>query len=190
MKFSVLLFVAFAVFSSEQQQQPIDEDLVSRPAEGIDFAGCWSDLNKADRNGNGFVTRNEYLNFIQEYGKRICFETDALTLQQISTFNTLACICRSQEGASYDCCIGDAAQIPTAGALDTSRTPTQKHYLTSVCKLTDATIDGRCPPEFVDRETPPPLLVAPPASGGGLSDGALAGTAVAAVLFIAIAIIS
>lgn len=158
------LFVAFALLptlASAQLVHPGDETLVDRPDEGIDFPGCYSDLNLADRNGDGFVKQNEYLNFIQEYGKRICFSTDRLTLQQSATFNTLACICRSQEGQPQDCCLGDNAQIPTAGSTlpIAEQTPKQKNYLTSVCKLTDATIDGRCPPKIRDRETPPPGLV-------------------------------
>jgi hypothetical protein len=128
----LLLILAAVAFSVSAQQSP-NESMVSRPSEDIDFPGCWSDLAKADRNGDGYVKENEYLNFIQEYGKRICFSTDALTLQQSATFNTLACICRSEEGSSVDCCIGDNAQIPTVGALDENRTVTQKNYLTSVC---------------------------------------------------------
>jgi hypothetical protein len=79
-----LLLILAAVYSASAQQ-PVDESLVTRPSENIDFPGCWSDLAKADRNGDGFVKQNEYLNFIQEYGKRICFSTDALTLQQSAT---------------------------------------------------------------------------------------------------------
>ena len=138
------------------QQQPLDESLIERPDQGIDFPGCYRDLDRADLNRDGFVKQNEYLRFIQEYGKRICFSTDALTLQQYSTFNTLACICRSQEGSDADCCVGAKAQIPTAGALQTiaAQTPNQRNYLTSVCKLTDATIDGQCAPVVTERGTP------------------------------------
>jgi hypothetical protein len=114
---------------------------------------CWSGLAKADRNGDGSVKQNECLNCIQEYGQRICFSSDALTLQQNATFNTLVCICRSEEGTSVDCCIGDNAHIPIAGALDKKRTLKQENYLTSVCNLKDATIDDRCPPSKQD----PPL---------------------------------
>jgi hypothetical protein len=178
---SRLLLILAAVYSASAQQ-PIDESLVTRPSENIDFPGCWSDLAKADRNGDGFVKQNEYLNFIQEYGKRICFSTDALTLQQSATFNTLACICRSEERSAVDCCIGDNAQIPIAGAMDEKRTPRQKNYLTSVCKLTDATIDGRCPPSKQERAIPPGALVAVPATSGGLSDGAMWGIIAAAAL--------
>lgn len=160
--------------------QDVDESLVDRPDKNIDFPGCYSDLAKADRNGDGYVKQNEYLNFIQEYGKRICFSTDALTLQQSATFNTLACICRSQEGTSEDCCLGDYAQIPTAGALlpENKQTPGQKNYLTSVCKLTDATIDGQCPPVKYERGVPPAALIAEPA---GPSDGLMWGLIAAAV---------
>jgi hypothetical protein len=54
--------------------------------------------------------------------------------------------------------------------MDEKRTPRQKNYLTSVCKLTDATIDGRCPPS---KHYPPCNLVAnPETNSGGLGDSA------------------
>ena len=147
------------------EEEADDESTV----EGIDFPGCYSDLNRADRNGDGWVKRNEYLNFIQEYGKRICFSTDQLTLQQSATFNTLACICRTQEGSAEDCCLGDNAQIPTAGSLlpESQQTPSQRNYLTSVCKLTDATICGQCPPSQRVRGIPPPALEGSPFQRAG-----------------------
>lgn len=172
---------AMAILSSASAQgassdAPIDETLVTRPAKDIDFPGCYSDLDKADRNGDGVVKAKEYLNFVQEYGKRICFTTDALTLQQIGTFNTLACFCRTPDPKTDNCCLGGNAQIQTAGALlpTAQQTPSQQIYLTQVCKLTDATIDGKCPPTIVARGAPPMALVAPPPAGGG-KDGLMWG---------------
>jgi len=176
-----LLSVSALFLFTGVDSQVADESLIDRPDKAIDFPGCYSDLHRADRNGDGFVKQNEYLNFIQEYGKRICFSTDALTLQQSATFNTLACICRSQEGSSTDCCLGDNAQIPTAGSLlpIEQQTPGQKNYLTSVCKLTDATIDGQCPPAVRARDPPPGALIAEP---GGISDGTMWGLIAAAIV--------
>jgi hypothetical protein len=118
------------------------------PDREINFSGCYSDLVMADGDSDGFVYSAEYLVFVQAYGKRVCAYTNELSLQQLATFNTLACICRSQDNTADDCCLGSNAQIPTSGAetpVD-QQTPNQKNYLTSVCKLTDATIDGQCPP--------------------------------------------
>jgi hypothetical protein len=181
-----VLVSAASAQSSTNTKPTTDESLIDRPNKEIDFPGCYSDLVKADRDGDGFVKQKEYLNFIQEYGKRICFSTNALTLQQSATFNTLACICRSQDNAADDCCLGKNAQIPTSGAnmpVD-KQSPNQKNYLTSVCKLTDATIDGQCPPAVRDRATPPEALVAPvPAgSGDGLMWGLIAGALALALL--------
>ena len=164
MRITLLLLVALP-FLALTKIQAIDESLVERPSRAIDFPGCYSDLNQADRNGDGFVKLNEYLFFIQEYGMRICFSTDELSLQQVATFNTLACICRSQEGSSEDCCLGDNARIPTAGTLlpVSQQTPSQRNYLTSVCKLTDATMDGQCPPSMAptvaggNEDSPSPI---------------------------------
>jgi hypothetical protein len=170
--------------SAQSSTATTDESLIDRPKEGIDYQGCYSDLNKADRNGDGFVKQNEYLNFIQEYGKRICFSTDKLTLQQSATFNTLACICRQQEGENSDCCIGKNAQIPTDGALVpiADQTPSQKNYLTSVCKLTDATIEGQCPPAVRERDVPPEALVSAPSDNNALMWGLIAGAIALALL--------
>jgi hypothetical protein len=171
MKACLLGVLAFAAAARAQQaQNDLDESLVDRWVDGIDFEGCFGDLARSDRNGDGFVKQDEYLSFVQEYGKRICFATDRLTLQQSATFNTLACICRSQEGASFDCCIGSNAQIPTSGALNPQRTRSEASYLTSVCKLTDATIDGKCPPKIRARAEPPGALTKQVGSGGG-NDG-------------------
>jgi hypothetical protein len=177
------MYIAYASAQSANSNVP-DESLVDRPTEGIDYPGCYSDLNKADRNGDGLVKRNEYLNFIQEYGKRICFSTDKLTLQQSATFNTLACICKDQEGSTEDCCIGKNAEIQTNGALTpiADQTPGQKNYLTTVCKLTDATIEGQCPPVVRDREVPPPAIVTPAGGNDALMWGLIAGAIALALL--------
>jgi hypothetical protein len=159
----VLAIAWISIVPALAQDGTIDESLVDRKSEEIDFPGCYQDLHKADLNKDGFVKQNEYLKFIQEYGKRICFQTDRLTLQQSATFNTLACLCRNQENASASCCIKDNARIMTDGALipQHKQTAGQRSYLTSVCKLTDATIDGKCPPVVRSRGVPPDGLVIP-----------------------------
>lgn len=179
MKYCLAAALALISYVSGQNSSSsnIDPSLVQRPDDGIDFPGCYSDLATADRDGNGFVKQNEYLNFIQLYGKRICFSEDALTLQQSATFNTLACICLEEKG-DPSCCLGDNARIPTSGATlpISKQTPHQQNFLTTVCKLTAATISGKCPPVVLARGAPPSALVAPlPASGGGLSKGAMWG---------------
>jgi hypothetical protein len=154
----------------------IDESLTDRWDDSLDFEGCFSDLMKSDRNGDGVVKKDEYLSFIQEYGKRICFTTDELSVQQKGVFNTLACLCASEAGNDENCCMGSNAQIPTAGVTSEKRTPKQTDFLTSVCKLTDATIDGTCRPTILDRDTPivpilPDNIVPtppPPTPAGGL----------------------
>ena len=160
------LFLLTVVYTSGIAAQNASS---TTPTDGIDYPGCYSDLHKADRNGDGFVKFDEYLTFIQEYGKRICFSTDALSLQQSATFNSLACICKTQEGSAADCCLGDNAGIPTSGALTpiADQTPSQQMYLTTVCKLTDATIEGQCPP--VVSTTPTTVSVPAPESSPSVS---------------------
>jgi hypothetical protein len=160
------LFLLTVVYTSGIAAQNTSS---TTPTDGIDYPGCYSDLHKADRNGDGLVKFNEYLNFIQEYGKRICFSTNALSLQQSATFNSLACICKTQEGSAADCCLGDNASILTSGALTpiADQTPSQQMYLTTVCKLTHATIEGHCPP--VISTTPTTVSVSAPESSPSVS---------------------
>lgn len=149
----------------------LDNSLIQYWDSSLNFTGCYEDLAASDKDGNGYVQQNEYLTFIQTYGKRKCFSEDALTLQQSGVFNSLACICRDQTGSAADCCLGDNAKIPTAGAADPSTaTPDQNTYLTSVCKLTDATIDSSCPPVVNDRGEPAVAVLNPdgtPVATGG-----------------------
>jgi hypothetical protein len=144
----------------------IDESLVNRWDDTINFEGCFKDLVKADRNGDNVIKEDEYLSFIQEYGKRICFTTDNLNVQQKGVFNSLSCLCRTNTIASLStqeqgiangqCCIGNNAQITlTSASKDKGqRSPAEQDYLTTVCKLTDATIDGKCRPVIDERDTP------------------------------------
>ncbi|GKY92929.1 hypothetical protein MPSEU_000261900 [Mayamaea pseudoterrestris] len=156
----------------------------------LDYAGCFSDLAASDKDGDGFIKDYEYLGFIQEYGKRICHQTDQLSLNQAAAFNALACRCRSQEGASFNCCLGQNAQIDTSGSLDPSRTSEQAAYLTAVCRVTDGTIPEPrgCKPDLYNPNDPPPLMfagagaVVPAAPETGLSAGEKAGIIVGAIL--------
>lgn len=168
--------------SGNNNNNTVDEDLVNRPDPKLDYEGCASDLHRTDRNGDGGVDQDEYLNFIQEYGKRICFETSRLTLQQNSIFWNLACRCVVRDdNPTSDCCISDDAKISTAGANlpPTQRTSTEQEYLITVCKLTDATIDSKCPPTVDDRDEAgavvagPGSVVATPPVAAAADDGGL-----------------
>jgi EF-hand domain pair len=112
--------------------------------DNIDFNGCFDDLTLSDQDGDGYIKETDFLGFIQAYGLRNCYTTDSLTVQQVAVFNTLACLCRDQPGGTIDCCEGGNAQISTA--VDTNHNSNDDDYLTSVCKLTDATIPSRCSP--------------------------------------------
>lgn len=192
----VLLALAASGRFTTGQNVPtdIDPSLLIRPGEGINFPGCFGDLNRADRNRDGVVRQAEYLGFIQEYGKRKCLTNPELTLKQTGVFNKLACECKARGGADT-CCLGQNANIPTQGALNSqTRTEGELQFLTEVCKLTDATLpDTKCPPVILDREDPPPPVVNPivpatpaaaTAGGGGLSDGAMWGIIAAAALLL------
>lgn len=161
MRFRLVLITAFSVVLVTCQDHRQD-----RPVEPLDFLGCYADLHTADVNNDGFVKQNEYLGFIQEYGKQRCFRTSRLTFLQSATFNRLACLCRQQENSREDCCIGDNARILTEGALlpPDIQTPAHRSYLTTVCKLTDATIDGYCAPSSSPSSMPSIIPSASPST--------------------------
>ena len=192
MKLLFSLSLLGVVTAQSQSVQPdagagaaIDPDRVQLPPKGINFPGCFSDLFRADRNGDGVIKQGEYLGFIQEYSReRLCLDWPALTLQQAAAFNSLACICRSL-GQPTNCCIGPAAQIPTAGAITpNARTEADLQYLTATCIVTDGTLPpSQCPP-IITPVVDPPLGItraAEPPVDDGLSTGALWGI-IAAVI--------
>lgn len=186
----LLLFLALAplVNADETPLKPDpNSDFYKAPDENIDFPGCFSDLAKADRNGDGVVKKDEYLGFIQMYSKRLCVENPFLTLQQRIAFNTIACGCRAEEGADVDCCIKENAQIRTAGALNPSRTGEQNAYLTSACRITDETLpDPQCPPVDDTRDTGPipPVIPGVLSSDDGFPKEALWGLIAGALLLL------
>ena len=81
-------------------------------------------------------------------------------------FNSLACLCHTNTIASLStqeqgitngqCCFGNNAQITTCTASKdkNQRSPAEQDYLTTLCILTDATIDGKCQPVIAERDTP------------------------------------
>ena len=171
MKASSLLVLALLPLTVAQYKKPDpNSDFFEAPDEHIDFPGCFSDLNLADRNKDGVVKVDEYLGFIQEYAKRLCITNPTLTLQQRIAFNTIACGCRSEEGSTSNCCLGPNAQIRTDGALNPARTGAQNGYLTSACRITDETLPGpQCPPKDDDRDKgpiPPVVPIVPSSSSG------------------------
>ena len=188
------LFLAFGLAASGASAQTIgvnDTNFITFPKDGIDYPGCFRDLVKSDFNADGVVRANEYLSFVQTYGKRICHTTDHLTLEQKAAFNALACRCQSREGYKDDCCVRDNAQIETAGALNAKRTQEELFYLVAVCRVTDGTIGQPrgCDPQIIVPGGPPPYTyvlpeaaVPPPPPPSGLTPGQLAGIIVAAIL--------
>jgi hypothetical protein len=140
----------------------VDPALIVYPPPRIDFPGCFNDLATADRDGNGIVNNDEYLGFIQEYGKRLCFEADEMWLEAHAAFSYIACLCRLKEGTDTSCCLAENAQIPTAGALNpTGRTEEERLSLISTCTVTDGLIDSSCPPYIKESGTPPPVMIVP-----------------------------
>lgn len=169
----------------------IDPDLITYPDDGIPYDGCFQDLVTADRNNDGVIKSNEYLGFIQQYGKRICYTQEKLTLKQKSAFITLSCRCQGKDNASPSCCLGGNAEIPTAGALDPrTRTATQYADLVAACRVTDGVMEGQrgCDPNIINKDAPPPFTFVVPTGvaagatgGGGLSPGAIAGIVIGAL---------
>jgi len=186
----VLSATSVVVAQQDGSTAAIDPAFIEYASDGIDYPGCFSDLATADRNGDGVVRKNEYLDFIQTYGKRICHTTDRLSLEQVSAFTSLACLCQGYEGFGQDCCLGDNARIFTNGALNPDRTQDELRNLVAVCRVTDGVIyqPRGCPPKVDKPEVAPPPIIVPldpgaaaAADGGGLSKGAIAGIVIGAI---------
>ena len=119
---------------------------VDDPRESIDLKGCIQDLYNSDEDGSGAVEFSEYLGFINKYGIRLCWSQDAITLEQIGTFNKLACLCENFDpDPNSTCCLGSNAKLPT----DTPVNPDvlsdrDLFFLSQVCILTDRTMTYGC----------------------------------------------
>jgi hypothetical protein len=162
----VLSVLLWATAQAQNGPQPdlagIDPDLIVNPPEGIDFEGCFADLVTADIDGSGSIEKDEYLNFINVYGERICWYQDELTLDQHGAFNSLACMCRSQEGNDASCCLLENAKLPNTGALTPgTRTEEELLFMTVACIVTDGTLEHLCTPYVLERNTPPPVIIVP-----------------------------
>lgn len=152
--------------SNAERFPGVDPDLIVNPPEGLDLDGCFKDLMDADIDGSGAIEKDEYLNFINVYGQRICWYQEELTLEQHGAFNSLACICRSQEGNDASCCLLDNAKLPNKNAINAvERTEEELLFMTVVCVVTDGTLQHLCTPYVVERSTPPPVIIVPVDTG-------------------------
>jgi hypothetical protein len=121
----------------------------------IDTESCYAGLEAADLNGDGRIDGDEYATFVQELGPPGFFDDInsrvELPLILLSTFNVLACLCRTDPNDSA-CCVGDAAGLDASGAFDgDSPTPNQRSYLFLVCSYTISAID-----RVVEMQSAPP----------------------------------
>mmetsp|Transcript_3598 Transcript_3598/g.7175 ORF Transcript_3598/g.7175 Transcript_3598/m.7175 type:complete len:491 (-) Transcript_3598:180-1652(-) len=150
----------------------VDPALIVNPPEGLDLEGCFSDLVESDIDGSGAIEKDEYLNFINTYGRRICWYQEELTLEQHGAFNSLACICRSQEGNDASCCLLDNAKLYNTNALNpAARTEEELLFMTVACVVTDGTLRHLCTPYVIEKVTPPPVIIPNTDRNFALRDG-------------------
>jgi hypothetical protein len=161
------------VYLDENDQSDLTIHRELQATTSIDYSGCYTDLNNADENGNGFIEQDEYFVFLQAYGKRVCYSSGTISLQQKSTFFTLACLCRQIDGdgslsnktvtESDKCCLGENAKLFTAKrpiTFETIPVPeltvNQKEYFKTVCYYADSSLpndDRNCDGEAsIDEE--------------------------------------
>lgn len=160
MRRSLIPFLSLlAVATAQSSFQP---DSFVYPGDGIDFEGCFRDLDAADNIvRDGGVRQNEFLGFIQRYASRKCLKNDSLNLQQFAAFNALSCVCASLEGQDASCCLGENGQLDTGGALTPrARTPPQVQFLTYTCITIDNTLpESACDLATQGLGTPPPAAI-------------------------------
>ena len=141
------------------------DDIFAAAPDGFD-ADCNAPLLDADRDGDGRVTRDEYVIFANgmssDYFASACrpnrpdrCDFGQLPLPLQANFINLACIC-APRGGSNECCTGDNAHISAAG-VEATLNDAQLGYLFRVCRDTQDVID-----RFVTaRPTAVPTTLAP-----------------------------
>ena len=81
----------------------------------VDYESCFQDLLQADANGDGGVTRDEFLAFTQSYSSRACLDGalkgDELTIQLAVLFHNLSCYCSNADGSEGGACCLTAPKI-------------------------------------------------------------------------------
>jgi hypothetical protein len=116
----------------------------------------------SDADHNQEIKVNEFLPFLKLYGPPGCFEENALTLEQISVYNSLACLCRKQTNDTQ-CCYKDRAYLNVTGANSATPTGEETNNLDTICTVVAKTIIALCPQ--LNLTTPSPRSpTSPPAS--------------------------
>ena len=112
------------------------------------FEACFLDMVTSDLDSSGSIERDEFLEFINVRGRRLCWQQTELSLRQTSIYNRLACLCRGNDSnvdSDATCCLGDDAKLPLVNALNAeARTDAQFEFLALVCQDTDMTIPNNC----------------------------------------------
>ena len=99
---------------------------------------CSFAMTESDKNSDGYLTEEEYLKFIQEFG---CDLTTTLSSEQRSIFQALACACLNDPSEAPNCCLQGHATVNIGGAQYTAQDP---NFLVEVCSRTEATFRDEC----------------------------------------------
>jgi hypothetical protein len=133
-----------------------DEECVASPTMSpinpVDLDQCALDLVYTDADKNGFLTKDEYLQFIRKYGQDD--SATSLDLGQQSVFQTISCEC-VKYGATFECCLPGNATLNISGAdiSNLNRTSDQIATLSKICLSADG---------LTARECSTPLVATPP----------------------------
>jgi len=132
----------------------------------VDYDYCYKALARHDDDGNLRITRDEYLDFAQDFGGRTeCLgHLSEMPIELVAAYNQLSCECLERGGDSK-CCLGSNANIPVTGVDPKDETTLEEQqFLRQTCLRTDQAIITFCghPPPPVIPPLPPGSPVAPP----------------------------
>ena len=130
--FLLLVILLLSLLHSLPAEQDNFEDY-----EDVDLARCFDALRAADADGDGKLTTEEHLQFLQDFGPtEYWVEMEERPLELSAKFNAVACMCMKR-GGDDRCCLGDNAAIDISG-IDSRK---ENDYIKTICLLTQRAID-------------------------------------------------
>lgn len=134
----------------------------------VNFPRCYSAMVGADADSNKEINMTEFLPFLVLYGPPGCFQESSLSLEQISVFDSLACLCQLHTN-DKQCCYKNRAYLNVTGDNSADPTSSELNNLQTICTVAAKTIHAQCPNLFLNASSPggPTSATSAPISGAG-----------------------
>lgn len=114
---------------------------------------CVRNLAAADGNGDEKLSGDEFRAFVRLYAlESACERRTSLTVAQTLAFTTFACLCRTEPGNTFACCLPRNAAVSIPGSSG-SPTIQETRALSALCIAIDLTLVNQCPPTLAPSNT-------------------------------------